>query len=129
MEEPSLFFSTLESIGETEVRVKLAQAVWSEHRKVALVKEWLARKSDERASEASAKRDEREEKTLSIAKDALAIAEESNRIASEELAAAQASASSAVEQARWARWAAIIAMVAAVISTKDQILALIFGNP
>lgn len=57
------------------------------------------------------------------------LASEANRIAAEDLATAKLSASNAFEQARWARWAATIATIAAIIATKDQILALIFGNP
>ncbi len=79
---------------------------------------------------ASAKRDRREEETLSIAKNALSISSEANRIASDDLAIAAASsaaaakqaecaeeqARAAAEQARWAKWAAVIATVAAIIA-------------
>lgn len=67
MEEPSALFTKLDDIGEADVRVKLAQGVWSESRTVALVKEWLSRKDQARAQEASTKRDAREEKTLALA--------------------------------------------------------------
>jgi hypothetical protein len=76
---------------------------------------WLKLKEAERALASAAKRDAREEATLSIAKEA-------NTIASDALAAARSSA-------RWAMWAAIIAAIAIVITAKDQILALIFGQP
>ena len=68
----------------------------------------------------SAKRDAREEATLSIAKEA-------NRIASEALLVATDSAASAFEQARWAKWAAILAAIAALIATKDQIISLVMS--
>jgi len=42
---------------------------------------------------------------------------------------ASAAAVAARSAARWAMWAAIIAVAAIVIASKDQILALIFGNP
>lgn len=70
MVNPSEFFTKLESIGESEVRLNLAQAAWSEPRKVALAKEWIRLKEEARALEASAKRDAREEETLAIAKSA-----------------------------------------------------------
>lgn len=68
------------------------------------IEHWLRLKAEERALASSAKRDAREEETLSIAREA-------NRIA---LAAS-----------RWAMYAAIIAITAIAIATKDQILALI----
>jgi hypothetical protein len=72
MVDPSEFFTKLESIGESAARLNLAQAAWSEPRKVALAKEWLRLKEESRALEASAKRDAREEETLAIAKSAKA---------------------------------------------------------
>lgn len=115
MEEPSELFAKLDADGEDNVRLKLAQGIWSEPRTVALIKEWLALIDRERSAAASAKRDAREEETLAIAKSANRLASDSNRIA---LAAS-----------RWAMYAAIIAITAIAIATKDQILALIFGNP
>jgi len=121
MEDASVLFAKLEERGAEQVRIELAQSIWSEPRKVALIKEWLSLKDRARAAEDSAKRDTREEETLSIARRALSIAEGANIIATRDLSAA-------LSQARWAKWAAIIATIAAVIATKDQILALIFGN-
>ena len=86
--------------------------------KSVFAKAWL----DERAAD---KRDAREEATLSMAKEALATAQEANRIASEDLKEARSSASSALAQARWAKCAAIIAAVVAVVSAINQILTFI----
>jgi len=115
------FTETLVSLGEAEVRSKLLQRVWNSPRK-EWAAEWLEFEEKKRASATAARAETREEETLSIAKNALSIASEANRIATEAREAAS-------EQARWAMWAAIIAAVAAVIATKDQILALIFGQP
>ena len=115
MEDAAVLFAKLESRGESQVRIELAQGIWSEPRTVALVKEWLALKDRARASEDSAKRDAREKETLSIAKEA-------NRIASESLPIARTAV-------LWARYAAIIATAAMAYAAKDSILALIFGNP
>ena len=82
---------------------------------------WLEEKDETERATSSAKRDSREEETLSIAKEALSIAKDANRIASEDLEEARASAASAREQARWAMWAAIIATVAAIIAAYDHI--------
>lgn len=123
------FMEQLEACNnELEVRENIAHGRYNpSHR--AIAEEWLRRKESARFEVIDAKRDAREEETLSIAKNALSIAKEANRIASEDLASARLSASSAVEQARWARWAAIIAMLAAIIATKEQIFKLIFGSP
>src|SRR6266853_6721301 len=102
--------------GVPEIKIRLLAepnpALVSPTPKSVFAKAWLAERAE-------AKRDSREEETLSIAKDALAIAKEANRIASEDLKEARSSASSAVEQARWAKWAAIVAVIATVIATKD----------
>lgn len=115
------FWATLDAVGEDQVRINLIKKIYGDHgAKRELVLEWLRRKEESRALEASAKGDAREEETLSIAKDALAIAKDANRIASEDLSAARLNA-------RWAMWAAIIATVAAAIAAKDQIYALIIS--
>ena len=62
------------------------------------------------AAKAAALAEERENRMLSIASDALSIARE-------DLANARSSAESARLQARWAVWAAIIATVAAIVAT------------
>lgn len=115
------FISGLESHGEAEVRKRLAQGIYGV-KHAAIAQEWLRSKEIARTEASAAKRDAREEETLSIARRALSVAEDANRIATRDLSAA-------VEQARWAKWAAILAAIAAVIATKDQILALVFGNP
>jgi len=122
VEEPSALFPKLEASGEEDVRLKLAQGIWSEPRTVALIREWLALKDRARSDAASAKRDAREEETLAIARSALAIA-------NDDLSIARDSAKSARTNARWALYSAITAVIAAAIATKDQILALILGNP
>jgi len=127
MRDPLQLFPKLEEMGEAEVRVRLASGTFGTDSR-PLIQEWLDGKDKAQAIFSNAKRDAREEETLSIAKDALAIAKDANRIASEDLSAARLSASSAFEQARWARWAAIIAAIAALLATKDQILALIAHN-
>jgi len=103
---------------EDEVRFKLLHNLIPKH-EVKFAEEWLRKYEVRRSASSSAKRDAREEETLSIARRALSIAEDANAIATRDLAAA-------VSQARWAKWAAIIATIAAIIATKDQILALIF---
>lgn len=104
---------------ESEVRIRVAAGDYSEVHK-ALAQEWLRKKEEARNSAAATKRDDREEKTLAIAADALAIAKEANRIAVEDLEEARKSAKSAADQAKWAMWAAIIASVAALGSVNDQ---------
>jgi arsenate reductase-like glutaredoxin family protein len=89
------------------------------------VEAWLRAKEVEAKELASTRRDEREEATLSIAKEALSIAKEANRIASEDLEAVRSSSAAAERQARWAKWAAVIATVAAVAATGGQITKLI----
>jgi hypothetical protein len=115
------FIPGLESLGEAEVGKRLARNVYGV-KHAAIAQEWLRSKEAARAASFAAKRDAREEETLSIARHALSIAEDANTIATRDLSAA-------VEQARWAKWAAILAAIAAIIATKDQILVLIFGNP
>lgn len=116
----------LERLGESEVRYLLSSMrTGNFERHVA--EEWLRQKELERAADSSARRDAREEETLSIAKRAADAASEANRIATESLAIAHSSSRSAAEQARWARWAVIIAVMAAIIATKDEILKFIFG--
>ena len=138
------FESELRQIGIDQLRVIVQSGAWKgapyKHGEAIEV----VRRFDAAGAAASAaKRDTREEETLTMAKDALAIAKEANRIASEDLAAAQSSAASsavaadaakaaadaAKSQARWAMWAALAAVIAVAITTKDQILALLFGNP
>lgn len=123
------FIASLEALGESEVRQRLARGNIYGVKHASIAQEWLRSYEVARADDAAAKRDAREEATLSIAKDALAIAKEANRIASEDLAVAQSSAGAARANAKWAMYAAIIAALAAAIAAKDQVLALLFGQP
>lgn len=81
--------------------------------------EWLRKYEASRTAASSAKRDAREEETLSIARRALSIAEDANSIAQSQSAAAR-------RAARYAMYAAAIATAAAIVQAKDAILALIF---
>lgn len=102
-------FSDFEKIGETQVRINLyvnpqyGQVGMSGTgpEKFELAKIWLQKKQEQRDIEASARRDAREEETLSIARKAL---ENSNR--------ANCISVSAII------FSAIIAIVAAMISIK-----------
>lgn len=108
------FWSDLEALGEDKVLLayKVEQRWGSPPgQRAVLVELWLKSKEDERALAASAKRDAREEETLSIAKEA-------NRIASEAEFAAR-------KQARYAMYAAIVAATAAIVSAKEDIWSLI----
>lgn len=128
-EKKERLFAIFEKMGESDVGIKYTTTPgYSADLDTPFAQEWLRLKQEERDLASSAKRDAREEETLSIAKRALAIAEEANRIATEDLAAAKSSAASAREQARWAMWAAIIATIVAIIAAKDQILAFIFNT-
>ena len=126
---PSPYFAVFDRIGEPQTRTEFA---CRGDEVGASAREWLLLEQQKRDAESAAKRDAREERTLSIASEALSIAKEANRIASEDLAAARASAtaaeaqaSSARQEALWARWAAIIATVAAIAAASTQINELI----
>ena len=112
------FTSTLITLGEEQVRANLLQHVWNSPRK-EWASEWLEFQEKTRASNAAARTEMREEESISIAKRALSVAADANRVASE-------TRDSTAAQARWAMWAAIIATVAAVVAAKDQIVALFF---
>ncbi len=104
------FLKTISELSEPEVFLKSElpeQSYGEEFRFSKLAKYELYRRSD-------AKRDAREETTLSIAKEA-------NLIASNALEVANKQAVAAFEQARWAKWAAIIATIAAIIATAAAI--------
>ena len=129
MEDSAALFAELEDIGEAEVRVKLAQAVWSDPRKVALVKDWLCSKDEARTLASSNKRDAREEETLSIARKASELAESANRLASEanSIARLQATAAAAQAVAAWraARYSMYAAALAATVMLVQNIGALV----
>ena len=65
--DASALFVTLDERGEAQVRIELAQGIWSEPRTVSLINAWLALKDRARAAEDSAKRDAREERILCLA--------------------------------------------------------------
>ena len=109
-----------EALGEAEVLRRFKCGEFNSFTRKEPARAWLELKESVRLTEASAKRDAREEETLSIAKRALSIAEEANLIATRDLSAAR-------EQARWAKWAAIIAAIAAMIATKEEIVALVIS--
>ncbi len=87
-----------------------------------MVEDWLRSEQSVTDSEASDKRDAREEKILAIAKEA-------NRFASEANAIARLEAATAARSSRYAMYAAIIAATIMLVDNKDQILALIFIHP
>lgn len=99
------FASELKQVGVDGLRAHIEAGTWKAGSpfKHGEAIEAVRRFDASIAAASSAKRDAREEETLSIAKEA-------NRIASEARTAA-------FEQARWAKWAAIIAMAAAIIAT------------
>ena len=86
---------------------------------------WLEEKDETERATSSAKRDSREEETLSIAKEANRLATEANLIASKALVEARSNSASARAQARSAKIAAIIATTAAIVASKEEIWALI----
>jgi hypothetical protein len=67
-------FAKCERDGEEVVRKRMAEKVYCTHDETSIVQEWLRRKDEERIASALSKRDEREEKTLSIARRANIIA-------------------------------------------------------
>ena len=123
------FFKRLDAANDVQsIRNRLASGQYSPPYD-GMAREWLRIKDSAVADVAASKRDAREERTLAIAEDALSIAKVANRIASEDLAVAKDSATSARRNARWALYAAVTAVVAAIIAAKDQIYALISGHP
>ena len=123
-------FAEFERQGEVAVRHAILSGDYanSSTRQPA-AQAWLAHKEEQRKASEAATRDEREEETLAIARQALETADEANRIAKEELSVAQSSAKAVHANARWAMYAAIGAVVAALFSAKEQILALVLGQP
>jgi len=84
----------LEKHGESWAKGKLAAHAWSDPAVVAFVSSWL----EERSAAADARREAREEETLSISRDANSIARK------------------ALEQAKWANRLAIAATIIAIIA-------------
>ena len=141
------FWAELDSLGEDEVRARIAiQRYSGANYERPLAEEWLRLKDEARALASSAKRDAREEETLSIARNALAVSERANEIAdaaridsSEANSLAQDSNSIAREansialnarsEARRANIIAIIAMILtgiiAIIAASDKFIAVL----
>ena len=113
MDDNSL--AQLEELGYEGVLLELAKGDGRLGRPGSVLRQdiehWLRLKEAERELATSAKRDGREEETLSIAKEA-------NRIAASAEVAARGSS-------RWAMWAAIIATMAIAIAMKDQIVSMV----
>ena len=97
---------------EDEVRFKLLHNLIPKH-EVKFAEEWLRKYEARRSASSAAKRDAREEETLSIAKEANEIA----RSASFAASAAAASASDANDIARSNRRISIAAAIVAAIAT------------
>ena len=97
---------------ELDVRERIAHGQYNAQH-LAIAQEWLRRKEESRSAASSAKRDARSEETLSIAKEANAIA--------------RLEAASAARSARYAMYAAVIAAIGAIIAAKSEIYELIFN--
>jgi hypothetical protein len=68
-EQRDKFFADFEKQGESAVRIATLSPAWNNDRfTLGMATEWLRLKDEERALAASKRRDEREEKTLSIAR-------------------------------------------------------------
>ena len=110
----SSYFSEFEKLGESVVRSTIP--TWSSYDKdkASAASEWCRQLDERRSTEASSKRDEREEQTLSIAREA-------NRIASSALAEARFA-----NRSRWKdRIITIVAIIIAAIAARDDIIWLI----
>ncbi|GAB6271645.1 hypothetical protein KN63_04680 [Smithella sp. F21] len=115
----------LEKLGEQEVRKRLANNVYGDHRNPnnSSVQTWLRSKEVE-GEEA------RSEEAITVAREANDLACVSNSIALEAKELARSEAASAATSARWAKIAAVIAAIAAIISTATTIIiALYIKNP
>ena len=109
-------FATLEAKGEEAVRIDFTKKIYQAGQKADLVQEWLESKMRARSEASAAKRDAREEETLSIAKDANRIASEANDSAKAAALAATAAASAASDANAISRSNRRIAISAAVIA-------------
>ena len=108
--------SVFEKLGESQVHLQFIDRTDDVGREA---RSWLHELQLQRDLDASAKRDAREEATLSIAKEA-------NRLASEANAIARLESASASRSARYAMYAAVIAAIGTIIAAKTEIYALIF---
>jgi hypothetical protein len=105
------FYARLEAEGEETVRTNLAKGIYGS-RKKPLVLAWLFRKEAEHEAASSARRESREEESLSIARESLATA----KAASFAAIAATEEAANANRIARSNRCISISAIVVASIS-------------
>jgi hypothetical protein len=107
------FWAELASLGEAEVRIRIAnQRYSSSNHERSLAEEWLRQEEASRTSEAAAKRDAREEETLAIARDALSISERATKSSER----ANEIADSARVNSRRANIIAISAIVLSIIT-------------
>jgi hypothetical protein len=131
MTDLSALRAKLESDGESIVREKLASGVYGvltdPFSDVPKVEAWLSEIVSDRNSDSESRKESRENESLSIAKSALASANDANRLASEANDIARLEAAAAARSARYAMYAAAIAAVAALSAAKDDIIRLIFG--
>jgi len=98
-----------------EVRQRLAAGNYNkQHADIA--REYLASIERKEATSAFERQEKREDENLAISKGLLESAKHSNKVAADNLAAAQSSAQSAKTQARWAIWAAVISVIAAIVA-------------
>lgn len=101
---------------ERGVRDRIARGLYhTQH--LAIAKEWVREKEEERAREADARRESREEQALAVARESMEHAKTSAE-------AASTSAHAARSQATWAKWAAAIAVVAAIVAAKEALYSL-----
>lgn len=112
MSDHQAFFAELDAKGEEAVRVDLAKGVYASGNSSQLVHEWLSSKERARESASSAKRDAREEETLSIAREANSIARE------------------ALHNSRCANHIAIAAAIFAALATIiAAVIGVMYGHP
>ena len=131
-------FEELKALGKKQVRENLNQGLYSSS-KINLINEWLLQQSESKEESRFARKEERDEETLSIARDANDIAKsarnaafEANSIANSALEEARTSnllASEANKAAKTAKMAAIIAATGAIISAICAIVSIFKTTP
>ena len=115
--KPLPYSDVFEKLGLDEARRQFGNRTDEVGKSFKLWSKEECRKLDEAAS---ARRDEREEATLEMAKEA-------NRLASEANATARLEAAAASRSARYAMYAAAIAATGAIAANKDQIISVILN--
>ena len=106
------YCSQFDKEGESAIRIAVESSTWQYDPPTrAAAIEWLRLKDVERVSEASAKRDTREEETLAIAKEANSIARSASREVRKDriiaIAAIIIAAISAHKEIKWLIWSVI----------------------